>query len=664
MKKIIFLTITLLSFFIVTEVKADTPYIKGTIKQNKGTYVYNIPGTTNSSNRLKNDVGSEIYLSYPETFEILSEENASYKIYFQYSSFYHTGYISKDSNLVKKEDFVVRDSTVEEIRQIGFNDTYAFSLAVLKTIHPNWDFRMYDTEFDWNYVIGQESYPVHKNLIGGSNESLRSTDDAAYYGNGVWKTFDNGSWYAPSVQTIKYYMDPRNFFNEGHIFMFEKLSYDLSINYEAAVNSVLVGTFMSNTQAFACNEGHLLCYNNPAAQRNMSYASAFTEAGATHGVSPVHLASRVRLEQGVNGSALSSGAGWNGEKIGYYNFFNIGATGNGNDEIINSGLNYALQRGWDSPYASIVGGALSLVNGYLGGGQDTLYFQKFDVVAPATFSHQYQQNIRAPYSESYTNYKSYYENNIIGSSFTFSIPYYRNMPTYTSLSAEGNEDATLNWLNISGCALMPSFTPSALNYNCSVTKETSSVTINARATNTNAIVVGSGNQNLPNDETELEVVVTAAAGNTRTYKIKIKKIDSTQFTPDEIVARVGINNNSSILSGNNIITTGNNLTTLIKNNIPSAAVTISNPNNIGTGTTLTVNNNGSKTYTLLVYGDNNGDGDINILDLLRTQKHIMGANKLSGVLEKSMDVNKDGTVDILDLLIIQKHILDINKISQ
>lgn len=663
MKKISFIILIIISFFIMQEVNADTPYIKGTIKLSKKTNVYSQPSS--SSDLLRNDEGYIINLSYPETFEILNVENGYYKIYFQYTSFYYTGYIKEDHNIVKREDFIIKDSTIDQLKAKGFDDTYAYPLAVLKTINPTWKFNLYNTELDWNYVIEKEAYPVEKNLINSTNTYLRSTEDSAYEGNGVWKTFDSGSsWFAASKQTIKYYMDPRNFFNEGHIFMFEKLSYDDSLDYIPAINSVLNGTFMASNQAFSCLEGYSVCYNNPDGKKHMSYTDVFKEAGLKNGVSPVHLASRVRIEQGTGGSVLSSGEGWKNQKQGFYNFFNFGASGDGDDVIINKGLDYAINKGWNSPYASIVGGASSLTNGYIAGGQDTLYFQKFDVIKPASFYHQYQQNIRAPYYEGYTMYSSYHKNEIVGSNFTFHIPIYDNMPTFTNLSVSGNEDATLKSLNIPGCYLMPGFTPSALDYNCSVSKEVSSVKVSAVATNANARVSGAGEVNLETDTNIVSVVVTAAAGNTRTYNITIKKVETSEFTPDEIISRVGININSGFLSGSNIVTTPDYLTTLIKNSFSTATVILSNPEKIGTGTKLTITNNGSKTYNLLVYGDNNGDGSVDILDLLTVQKHLLNSAKLSDVYLKASDANKDGKVDILDLLTIQKYILGTGDILQ
>ena len=64
-------------------------------------------------------------------------------------------------------------------------------------------------------------------------------------------------------------------------------------------------------------------------------------------------------------------------------------------------------------------------------------------------------------------------------------------------------------------------------------------------------------------------------------------------------------------------------------------------------------------------GDNNGDGVIDILDLLKIQKHLLGVNKLKNAYLNASDINKDGVIDIIiDLLKMRKHILNVNKIEQ
>ena len=56
-------------------------------------------------------------------------------------------------------------------------------------------------------------------------------------------------------------------------------------------------------------------------------------------------------------------------------------------------------------------------------------------------------------------------------------------------------------------------------------------------------------------------------------------------------------------------------------------------------------------------GDVNGDGAVNSVDLLRTQKHILGLEKLTGPYLTAADSNRDGKVDSVDLLRTQKYIL-------
>ena len=112
------------------------------------------------------------------------------------------------------------------------------------------------------------------------------------------------------------------------------------------------------------------------------------DIGEETGVSPYHLASRVRQEQGLKGtSSLISGT-YSGYK-GYYNYFNVGAAGITSTLVIKNGLAYAKKAGWNTRYAALEGGAKILAKNYIGVGQDTLYFQKFNVVNQKNlYSHQ------------------------------------------------------------------------------------------------------------------------------------------------------------------------------------------------------------------------------------------------------------------------------------
>ena len=71
-----------------------------------------------------------------------------------------------------------------------------------------------------------------------------------------------------------------------------------------------------------------------------------------------------------------------------------------------------------------------------------------------------------------------------------------------------------------------------------------------------------------------------------------------------------------------------------------------------------------KKYTVVIYGDLNGDGEIALTDLLREQKYILEILKLEGAYKQAADATRDGEVNIADLLRIQKHLLGVTKIAQ
>ena len=122
---------------------------------------------------------------------------------------------------------------------------------------------------------------------------------------------------------------------------------------------------------------------------------------------------------------------------GIYNFYNIGAYG---DNPVLRGLAAAAGyvddldgTPWNTRYKAIVNGASFVANGYTNRGQDTLYYQKFDVDPNTTYynrySHQYMTNILAPASESLSTYRSYKSLGILNKKLVFKIPVFNSMPT-------------------------------------------------------------------------------------------------------------------------------------------------------------------------------------------------------------------------------------------
>ncbi len=103
------------------------------------------------------------------------------------------------------------------------------------------------------------------------------------------------------------------------------------------------------------------------------------------------------------------------------------------------------------------------------------------------------------------------------------------------------------------------------------------------------------------------------------------------------------------------------------NNGKSIKIEAGKNGNVGTGSKVHVCDANGKiieTYQVVIYGETNGDGMVNALDLLRTQKDILGVKKLSGLEKIAADSSRNGKVDSLDLLKIKKQIIGAKEINQ
>ncbi len=297
---------------------------------------------------------------------------------------------------------------------------YSDLLDNLLKEHPNWKFTILFTGLDWDDVIKNETTVSH-------GRSLIQREDGAWICatcKSEGKTYYDGSWKCASASAVSYYMDTRNFlYDESRIFQFENLGWSDNVFTIDGIEAILDGCdYMLQDK---------ITYTTTAGKKatiNKTYAEVIMEAAEKSGVSPYHIASRIRQEQGTGSSASPTATGTVSGYKGYYNFFNINA--NGEDEITNA-LKYAKNRGWNTPVKAIEGGAEFLAGEYLDFGQNTLYLQKFDVDDSDgdLYSHQYMENIEAPSSESSTTFGAYKEiNEDLDIPFNFIIPVFENMP--------------------------------------------------------------------------------------------------------------------------------------------------------------------------------------------------------------------------------------------
>lgn len=299
---------------------------------------------------------------------------------------------------------------------------YEKLIKELQAAHPNWEFEILETGLDWSEVIIAESTGKH-----GINVVPISKGDS-------WKCTCNKTvenvWKCASTAAVAYYMDPRNSLNENYIFQFEQLTYDSKIQTKEGVETILK----------ACDyaQGKITYYDTKGVKQtlNKTYVDVIMEAAQQYNISPYHLASRIRQEQGTGSAGSMISGTWSGENgayKGYYNFFNIGAYG---DDVILEGLKHAKSKGWTDPEKAIKAGAELIVKDYIAGGQDTLYLEKFDVIdgGDGYYVWQYMTNLSASKTEGYTIKNTYNEMGLLSSDskIKFKIPVYNNMPEQIS----------------------------------------------------------------------------------------------------------------------------------------------------------------------------------------------------------------------------------------
>ena len=281
-------------------------------------------------------------------------------------------------------------SVINTSKYKGYKD----ALQKLQQQHPNWTIKLVYTGLKWDDVLdaeqGRDSKGEPFSLTQEKGNWRDSSDNNSY----------QGEWYKASREAIAYMMDPRNSLDQYYVFQFQNLARSSNETVQK-VSTMTNGTYLQN------------------------YSSTLVSASQSYNVSAFHLASRMLMEQGTSGWSIN-GYSYKGRMV--YNYANIGATGNTIEDIMTSGAKYAYENKWFSPEFCINGTAQWIYNNYLSNGQNTKYFEKYNVVKPPFYTHQYMQNIRAANDEGYNTAKSLEKNGLLNSSYEFLIPVYEEMP--------------------------------------------------------------------------------------------------------------------------------------------------------------------------------------------------------------------------------------------
>ncbi len=335
----------------------------------------------------------------------------------------------------------------QSLRDKGFPESYVTRLADLHVNHPNWVFEPLKItemkpQYTWNYVIQTELFGTSE---GEGNNLIGSSSEYSAYWMYYTEKYDSGKC-PVSEATLKFFMDPRNFFNEKRMFLFKDLSYDPSTNVCTAdsVNRVFSGTFMHNAVVPGSD--------NP---QRLTYAQVVYNTATSIGIDPMFLAARLRQEKGVDGNTKPLLNGKCGDKLweyyddwtegangshsyseltsynGLYNYFNIEAWGDGYFNIYLHAMQESRNEGWNTHMKALTGGIRKLKAKYIDQYQNILYLQKFNVDPRAgdrNFEGQFMQTVYATYSEAYAQFQGYIEYDIVDYAYKFVIPVYSGMP--------------------------------------------------------------------------------------------------------------------------------------------------------------------------------------------------------------------------------------------
>lgn len=414
-----------------------------------------------------------------------------------YISYYggKKGYVA--SRLVEKyADVTKTDSTYcNTLKKQGFPESYCPYLSYLHSKYPNWVFKAENTNDTFENALKNES---GKNYTQIKNSYYCATNN----GNCILR--ETGGWYQAKDPYIAYLIDPRNYLNENNIFAFESLNYENSYQTASALtqffgtsylkSSTYVNYFLTAAKYYDISPIHLASRVKQEGGTNSSYGPVSGKATVKWNTLTGYVCSSyvkisgntattsasVNLRKGAgtqysilrtiakgDSVTLSSTKKYTGTgcssgfyKVshglslkGYYNYYNIGAYGeNPQARALAAAAGYVddnYNTPWNTRKKAIIYGARFIANGYINQGQNTLFYQKFNV-GPNTkvkYTHQYMTNIIAPASEGLSIYRSYKDMNLLNKAFVFRIPVYKNMPTeHTSHMPVGGETAYLNAL--------------------------------------------------------------------------------------------------------------------------------------------------------------------------------------------------------------------------
>ncbi len=672
-----FVSTFLLVVFSTTVVSAEDTYpFKGAILA-PTLVVHNKANTS--------DTSAVTEIAYGSVVDVLSAaSNNTYKITYDGDK---VGYVSRNY-VVNLETNTLTESVpgiesygdyCNTLVSKGFDKSYCPYLYYLHSKYPKWTFTP---------DIINETLETAVNSQLGKN-GLQTDNPNFWLSN---KQYESGYYYV-TTSIIAAIMDPRNSLYENMIFQFLDLEDSSDIYNDKVLANVANGGNLTN------------------------FYTEFKEAATKNKVNVVHLMARSKQE-GANrtGYSATKGTYSTDNKIyshqgysldGYYNFYNIGAYKDvdaGYEDTIQRGLANAAgflansgcivvdetdpkkavydstktktdgkpcgelsyQRPWNTASKAVSGGAEFIAGDYIRLGQDTMYYQKFNVASYAQIkrhTHQYMTNIGAPWGEANMLKSAYNAGGLVGEAFNFVIPVYKDMPDMVYQPVNKSNNNRLSSITINDKAFNE-FDADVVEYNYNLVTSEDTFKVGAKTEDELATLVGTGDYTFTDGLAQVKIVVTAEDGATNTYVINIKKVIPEEVvTVNDITSKMGVKVDDNVIYGVSPDTAISTLVNTVTKNKGEAKVTnstgkVKSSGSFVTGDKIIIKGTSdSKTFTIAVRGDVNGDGLVDLKDFVLIQSHILEKSSLTGIKTYAGDVNYDGKIILADFVLVQSHIL-------
>ncbi len=532
-----------------------------------------VTGSKNDEKSAKNPETNKVYIWYEISFKSSSE---TFK-----------GFVRED--LIKVTEYKLDTDFAQKLK--SFPESYHDDLILLHAMYPNWTFTADKVPKSLkNSVADQDE--LFRKVVQSEYNSWRSMRKGCYsWSKNKFVETDTGGWYGASREVIAYYMDPRNFLNPNDIFQYMQQTFDAKSQNLAGIELILDGSFMDATISDKSDK-----FNGKR------FAEVILEAAKQSSVNPYVLASTIIQEQGRDGGTLSKGVTYKKKTV--YNFFNYGASGANEEEVVENGKKYAYNNNWNTRSVAIIEGSKKYGSGYIKVGQDTYFYKNYNILNPDNLSHQYAQNVADSLNSSRILRSAYSGENDL--KLNFRIPVYTSYPSSVSkLPSKSQKLNNYYFDDISADGLTPSYDRYTLEYALSVDGDTQiSVTLPNGAS-----LTSDDTFKLKKGENEVKLVIKSQTGYKNTYVINVDAEKECKLTLD-----------------------------IIKNT-------------------------DSQDDAKVVLGDTNGDKKVTTSDLANVRLHLLKLIKLKDSNLKGADTNGDGKITTSDLANIRLHLLKLIKLK-